>query len=118
MPQTTPTSADAIVLDASRITVKGQITLPKTVRKTLSVREGDSVRFIADGGRVYVERWQADADQDDPVIARALSLLEADMGARPGAVIDVPQAIMRAMQNLSDGVAVDPDAPIEGDVAL
>lgn len=40
----------------SKITAKGQITLPKPVREILNVREGDEVLFLYRGGRIIVER--------------------------------------------------------------
>jgi AbrB family looped-hinge helix DNA binding protein len=39
----------------ARVTSKGQLTIPKEVRKALGVREGDSLLFeINDGGEVTV----------------------------------------------------------------
>jgi len=39
------------------VTSKGQITLPKEMRKRLRLREGDKVRFTAeDGGRIVMAR--------------------------------------------------------------
>ena len=36
------------------ITSKGQITLPKEVRERHSLRPGDSVEFVEEGGRTWV----------------------------------------------------------------
>jgi AbrB family looped-hinge helix DNA binding protein len=36
------------------ITSKGQITLPKEVRDRLSLKPGDAVEFIEEGGRTWV----------------------------------------------------------------
>ena len=38
----------------SRITSKGQTTLPKTVRKALSVQPGDRVRYLIQDGEVRI----------------------------------------------------------------
>ncbi len=35
---------------ACRLTVKGQITIPKDVREGLGLRPGDEVEFVAEGG--------------------------------------------------------------------
>lgn len=40
----------------SKITAKGQITLPKPVREILNVREGDEVLFLYRDGRITIER--------------------------------------------------------------
>jgi antitoxin PrlF len=37
------------------ITSKGQITLPKEVRDRLSLKPGDAVEFIEEGGRTWVK---------------------------------------------------------------
>lgn len=34
----------------SRLTIKGQVTIPKTVRDALGLRPGDEVDFVADAG--------------------------------------------------------------------
>jgi len=34
----------------TRVTVKGQVTIPKGVREGLGLRPGDEVEFVADGG--------------------------------------------------------------------
>ena len=48
--------ADEVRMPRSRITSKGQITLPKTIRDALNVGEGDAVSFIMrDDGTVTVE---------------------------------------------------------------
>ncbi len=43
-------------LARARVTSKGQITVPRAIRRLLSVKEGDEIAFIPDKGRVYVER--------------------------------------------------------------
>lgn len=41
---------------ASRLTSKGQITIPVAVRRALSLREGDRVVFRVEGDRAIVAR--------------------------------------------------------------
>ncbi|MBC7340703.1 MAG: AbrB/MazE/SpoVT family DNA-binding domain-containing protein [Firmicutes bacterium] len=43
-------------LARARVTSKGQITVPRAIRRLLSVRRGDEIAFITDKDRVYVER--------------------------------------------------------------
>jgi len=40
----------------AKITSKGQITIPKGVRDTLGLREGDSLLFRIDGGRAVIAK--------------------------------------------------------------
>ena len=39
----------------SRVTTKGQITLPKDVREILNAEEGDYIIFFREEGRIFIE---------------------------------------------------------------
>ncbi len=39
---------------ASRVTSKGQITIPLEIRRRLKLRKGDSLQFIVDGERTEI----------------------------------------------------------------
>lgn len=43
----------------ARITVKGQLTIPKTVRESLKVGKGDAVVFIEKNGEIVVRKATA-----------------------------------------------------------
>lgn len=38
----------------AKVTSKGQITLPKEVRKRLNIKEGDEIEFFEEGGRTWI----------------------------------------------------------------
>ena len=40
----------------AKLTSKGQVTIPKSVRDTLGLREGDTVLFRVDGGRAVIAK--------------------------------------------------------------
>lgn len=42
------------ILGLSSITYKYQVTIPKKVRDRLKLKEGDTITFIEENGRVYV----------------------------------------------------------------
>jgi antitoxin PrlF len=42
----------------AKITSKGQVTIPKGVRDTLGLREGDELLFRVDGGRAVIAKTQ------------------------------------------------------------
>lgn len=44
---------------ASKISSKGQITVPLEVRKRLGVKEGDRVEFVVENGRTIIRPEQA-----------------------------------------------------------
>ena len=48
----------------AKISEKGQITLPKTIRDILDLNPGDVVRFVLAEGRILVERGKPDMERD------------------------------------------------------
>jgi AbrB family looped-hinge helix DNA binding protein len=42
-------------MELAKITMRGQITIPRDVRKRLGVKDGDKVVFIEENGRVVIE---------------------------------------------------------------
>jgi AbrB family looped-hinge helix DNA binding protein len=42
-------------MELAKITMRGQITLPKEIRKKLGVKDGDKVIFIEENGRIIIE---------------------------------------------------------------
>jgi antitoxin PrlF len=49
----------------TKVSEKGQITVPKPVRDRLGIRAGDELEVIDEGGRIVLSK----ADPDDPVAA-------------------------------------------------
>jgi AbrB family looped-hinge helix DNA binding protein len=50
---------------STKVTVKGQVTLPKAVREAAGIRAGDRVKVYArTGGGVIVEREEAASERD------------------------------------------------------
>ncbi len=41
-------------IDSAKVMAKGQVTIPKDVRKTLGVSNGDRISFIAEGNTVRI----------------------------------------------------------------
>ena len=54
----------------------------------------------------------------DPALAPFLALLERDITARPEALVPLTPDLVARMTAATEGVEADPDAPIEGEVAL
>lgn len=105
-----------VVEEFCTITAKGQTTVPKAVRQALGVGYGGRIAFRVEGHTVTVHALPEN-ETSDPALAPFLALLEADMAARPAsAVMPLTTALERRMEALTG--EVDPDAPIEGEVAL
>lgn len=66
--------------EVATVTSKGQITLPKPIRKALSVAVGGKVAFDLRQGEVIVS-CADDAEHQDPAIEAFLGVLERDIGA-------------------------------------
>lgn len=106
----------ALLEEISTITAKGQTTVPKSVRRALGVDYGGKIAFRVGVEGVSVHR--AEDEHDDPAIDKFLSFLAEDMKRRPEALTALSPAIAERLAALTQGVKVDLDAPIDGDVDL
>ena len=105
-----------IVQKRSRITAKGQTTVPKAVRQALGVSYGGEIAFVVDEQGVSVRR--VETEEADPVIGAFLDFLERDMRRHPQGIAALPDSLAERMAALSEHVAVGMDEVIEGPVAL
>ena len=108
-----------VVEEFCTITAKGQTTVPRAVRQALGVGYGGRIAFRVEGHTVTVHALP-EADTSDPALAPFLALLEADIAGRPaGAVLPLTPSLASRMEALTGELdQVDPDAPIDGEVAL
>ena len=106
----------AFLEEISTITAKGQTTVPKSVRTALGVDYGGKIAFRVDERGVSVHR--AEAANDDPAIDRFLTFLADDITHRPEGVTALSPALAQRIAALTEGVKVDLDAAIDGDVDL
>jgi len=105
-----------IIVEECRITAKGQTTVPKSVRRALGVDYGGKIAFRVDEGGVSVVA--VPQEDTDPALGPFLDLLTRDLTARPEAIAPLEPALVARITELVDGVAVDLDEEIEGEVAL
>jgi antitoxin PrlF len=105
-----------VIEEVCTITAKGQTTVPKAIRQALGVSYGGRITFRVEDGTVSV-RAMAEP-QEDPALAPFLALLERDIAARPEALLPLTPELAARMTAVTDGVEVDPEVPIEGDVDL
>lgn len=106
-----------LVRERSKITAKGQTTVPKAVRQALGVSYGGEIAFVVDEqGAVSLTR--VEADEVDPVIEGFLAFLADDMMRNPRNVVPFPVALAERMAALTQGIEVDLDEAIDGPVAL
>jgi antitoxin PrlF len=101
--------------EISTITAKGQTTIPKSVRQALGVDYGGRIAFRVDQRGVTVSR--AD-ESEDPAIDEFLAFLADDIKKRPEAVKALSPELAARIAALTADMEVDPDAAIDGEVAL
>jgi antitoxin PrlF len=101
--------------NVSKITAKGQTTVPKAVRRALGVDYGGRIAFRIEQGRVTVRR--AEAEHRDPALRGFLKLIAADIAGGRN-VKDLPADLQRSLRKALKQGEIDLDAPIEGDVEL
>lgn len=105
-----------LVRERSKITAKGQTTVPKAVRRALGVSYGGEIAYVVDeGGRVSL---LGPEEEGDPVIDAFLSFLARDMARHPAAITAFPAALAERMAALTAGMDVDPGEAIDGPVTL
>lgn len=105
-----------LVRERSKITSKGQTTIPKAVRQALGVSYGGDIAYVIDeGGRVSLF---AAEEETDPVIDGFLSFLAQDMARNPSQISALPAGLAERMAALTAGMTVDLDEDIDGDVSL
>lgn len=108
--------AATLVRERSKITAKGQTTVPKAVRQALGVSYGGEITYVVDqGGRVSLLGAK---DEGDPVIDAFLSFLERDMVRNPAAIAAFPAALAERMAELTAGMDIDLDEEVDGPVTL
>jgi antitoxin PrlF len=105
----------ALLEEISTITAKGQTTIPKAVRQALGVDYGGRIAFRVDKRGVTITR--AD-ESEDPAIGEFIDFLAEDLKARPEAVKALPPELAARIAALTAEIEADPDAAIDGDVAL
>ncbi|SFU98060.1 antitoxin PrlF [Methylobacterium sp. 174MFSha1.1] len=104
-----------LIRERSRITAKGQTTVPKAVRQALGVSYGGEIDYVVnEDGRVSLHA----AEETDPVIDGFLTFLAQDMARNPSRIAAFPADLAESIVSLTTGMTVDLDEEIDGDVTL
>jgi antitoxin PrlF len=101
--------------EISTLTDKGQTTVPKSVRKALGLIAGDKIAFHVGESGVSLRRA---ADNSDPAIESFLAFLARELERHPENLKAFPPEMKKRLVGLVQGVAVDLESTIEGDVDL
>lgn len=104
------------VEERSKITSKGQTTVPIAVRRALGVDLGGEIAFVVGDDGVRVRR--VGAEEADPVIDSFLHFLATDMTRNPQSVQAFPSDLAKRMAALTADMPIDLDEDIDGPVAI
>ncbi len=99
----------------STITAKGQTTVPKAVRQALGVDYGGRIAYHVGEDGVMLSR--AD-DSEDLSIAAFLGFLANDIRHQPQKIRALSPDLAKRIVALVDGIDVNLDDEIDGDVSL
>jgi antitoxin PrlF len=105
----------AILHEVTKITSKGQTTVPKSVRQALGVECGDSLEYLIEDGRVTVVNPKS--EDRDPALEAFLALVEQDISKGKNFGV-LPNKLVSAMRRAMKEVQVDLDETLEGDVCI
>ena len=84
-----------MIESVSRLTSKGQVTIPQKIRQHLGIRPADKVAFvIADDGQVVVR----------PARFRIADLAGSVPALPPGSTQDIDEQIREAMDDMADRI--------------
>lgn len=100
----------------SKITIKGQTTVPSGVRKAIGVGPGDELGYIIEGNRAVLVK--ATDDDQDEALGAYLDFLERDIRRHPERLRGIPAELVERIRALTRDTPVDLDEPIQGPVSL
>jgi AbrB family looped-hinge helix DNA binding protein len=69
-------------ISVSRVTSKGQVTIPKEIREALNLSEGDRIVYQTDGDRVYIRKAGGERLSDILLMAKPLGEPSLDFQRR------------------------------------
>jgi antitoxin PrlF len=83
-------------MEVSRISSKGQVTIPKSIRDALNLSEGDRVAFIQDDGKVVIAKASLLALRE---LQEALSKDAKEQGVSEQDVLDELKQVREELWN-------------------
>ncbi len=99
----------------SKLTERGQTTVPSGVRKALGLQPGEEIGYEVRGDIVVMRRA---APGEDPVVSRFLEFLEADMMENPRTLTPFTERFAARLRMAAQGAVAEDDEILEGKVAL
>lgn len=101
----------------SKITIKGQTTVPSGVRKAIGVGPGDELGYIIEGDRAILVKATDDGEQDE-ALGAFLNFLEQDIRRSPERLRGISPELVARVRAITGNTLVDLDEPVHGPVSL
>jgi antitoxin PrlF len=114
MPNRRDRDANEVLSVESTITSRGQTTIPRAIRRALKLSAADRVRYSLRGDDTVVI-MRVSTEHRDPMVAAFLDFIEADAREHPQRVRAIPVDVVDRARELSVGVEIDLDAPLDAD---
>ena len=114
MPTPREREANEVLSVESTLTSRGQTTIPRPIRRALKLSPSDKVRFSLRGDDTVVIT-RVSIEQRDPLVGAFLDFIEADARQHPQRFRAIPVDVIDRARELSAGVEVDLDAPLDAD---
>ena len=100
-----------VIETESTLTDRYQTTIPAPVRTALGLSKKDKIRYaIHQDGTVTITK--NNVGEEDPVLAKFLDFLAADMEANPQNLQEIDSNLRERVSDLVAGVEVDLDLPL------
>jgi antitoxin PrlF len=108
-PPPRPASAEP----SSTLTDRYQTTIPEPVRRQLRLKKGDRLRYrVVSDREVLIEKESLDS-ANDPSLEPFLAFIAKDIHDVPQRLGGIDPALIRRARELTEGVAIDRDAPLD-----
>jgi hypothetical protein len=88
------------------------------VRRALHPEKGERTGYVIEGKEVRLVKARALQGHEGPIVAGFLDLLASDMEACPDRLKPFPTELIARAKELTMGVEIDHETPIDGVTAL
>jgi antitoxin PrlF len=101
----------------SKVTARSQTTLPAAVRKVLGLSPGSYVGYEIVGDQVRLVNAEQ-GEHHDPTLDAFLDLLTQSIASEPETIRPIPVSLLQRAMAVTEDIAVDHGACIDGAIDL
>jgi antitoxin PrlF len=109
------TALPKLIVAASTLTDRYQMTVPEPVRKALGLSKRDTIHCAIQAGEAVVLTRAQPAEEANPALEPFLRLLAQDIAAHPQRLRALDAGLQQHLQELTQGLKVDLNARLSAD---